>query len=322
MGRKSTLDSLPEIRRKTFSYRSVPEIEENLTPVGRELYDLYRKKIIFETANSPVLSLTRFYWGEFLRTLIDIAAKDYFPTTHHDSSPDLQGIIDLAKLLLTSLGYLDDADVASIQGGEHIRMIDPQPKYKTYSELEALSKIWEQEKKIVGMVHGAFDPPHGGHGRTFAMTYPYCDVLLVPFDSNTLLRHRKSREGDIRPRYPQLAWRMWEVASLPVVDYVFVSPVLPGSEDKQWAKLYKGLNIRILGAASDNTLLPTFTEEMSELGGHVIYESPINISSTKLMNEITDGKTPGYKTSIDRLVEIVEERALRSGFLRDYPNGT
>ena len=64
-------------------------------------------------------------------------------------------------------------------------------------------------------------------------------ILLVGFDKNSILRARK---GSDRPRFPQLAWRMWETGSLPTVDYVFVLPVdTPNFED--YFRIYKELGM-------------------------------------------------------------------------------
>jgi hypothetical protein len=311
--------NLPFRREPLYFYSEPPE--ELIAMVGgEERYYYLTGEILGHMFSNPSLSFLRNTFGELLWKM------------HNSDEPESEGgyssldkLVTISKLQewLTLFGFVLGQEIKSVQEGEHIRDINPAPKYKTYPELLELAQIWKQEGKVVGLVHGAFDPPHNGHSSLFYKIWPYCDVLLIGFDSNSTIRHRK---GEDRPRFPQLAWRMWEVASLPTVDNVFVLPVSPPVEGEKYSRIYEELGISILGTRVDNPFLGEYRRRMNKLGGHVLSYVIHNWSSTRQMNAIKSHRTqdwlllsPEYlKPTIDNL----EKKALSFGYLGDYPNGT
>jgi hypothetical protein len=270
---------------------------------------------------NPLLSFLREGYSQML--------GDYYQKDIED--PRNAARIAYLQQALSLYGLAIGSELESIAAGASLTLVDPAPKYLTYPELLNLARDWRKEHKRIGLVHGTFDPPHIGHSRTFYMTYPYCDILLIGFDPNTVTKNRKGdiSAGDIRPRFPQLAWRMWEVASLPTVDYVFVGPVEPGKEEEQWSEICRDLNIKILGTNLEHTYLAAYQKRMENLGGYVITEPGLGWTSTRLMRDLECFPSPTHRnffqvfeTIVRDIAEKGDKQALATGYLRDYPNGT
>jgi hypothetical protein len=228
-------------------------------------------------------------------------------------------LISIAKIQewMTIFGLALGSEIENIRDrGDLMSRIDPVPKYVPQNELGELGDRWRDEHKLAGMFHGALDPTHVGHSRLAMITYEYCDVLIVGFDSNEWLRHRKGLD---RPRFPQLAWRMWELASMPTVDHVFVLP-REVDNDEAFGKLYEKLGVRVLGCGGNNPLLPEFRRRMDRLGGVVIAEDAnLTYSSTEMLGQIMQ---PGEATSLSlqglqAMADKIDAKARAAGYLRD-----
>lgn len=218
------------------------------------------------------------------------------------------------KSISNGLGLVSSSQIEAIEDRGKVELVDLRPKYKEWEDLVDLAEKWESEDKIVGLVHGAFDPPHIGHSHLFATVRPCCHHLLVGFDSNQLLR---SRKGGDRPRFPQLAWRMAEVASLPTVDYVFKMPV-EKVERERYIQTYKQLRIDILGIGSDNPLVDEFQYRMLGLGG-LLVKAPRegHFSSTIMLERLRDDELTKSVTKLPEIrgwAEEMNQFAINMGF--------
>ena len=327
MGNEGNLNnSNPEYRREPHHSRPSLFSRER---VGKERYYNLIGMIIIDLYLNPSLSFSRLCWGNHLREMWRrLKFQEERESTPYTIN-DILVTIDRLEMWLTGYGLILDSEAETMRHLGHVNLDNRAPKYKTYDELLALSDQWKSEGKLVGLVHGAFDPPHIAHSTTFYYVWPYCDILLGGFDSNSLV---KARKGPDRPRFPQLAWRMWEIASLPTIDYVFVSPIQPGKEDKQWPELYERLNIKAIGTEQHNPLLPKFLRSMYKLDGKVITDEENWWSSTAMMRDREihaeknlDNVLISDTLSKDHFIEEVnriEQQALAAGYLRDYPHGT
>lgn len=312
--------NLPEMRRKPGYYY---EPDDPFELVGEKRYFELHGQIMRQIFLNPSLSFSRFCWGELLWKL------------HHTEEPIIEdglshldvlsGIMFLQKWL-TMFGLAIGYEIEGIQGGDHFEIIDPAPKYKTYDELLELANDWKYHEMVVGESHGAFDPPHIGHARMFYHIWPYCDVVIVGFDKNSLLKKRKDKiKEEDRPRFPQLAWRMWEIASLPTVDYVYVHPA-SGTIHDDYSKVYRDLGVKVVGTSDDNPYLEVNRKNMNELGGHVIADDRHVWSSTRMFIDLTEKDI--VKRSLLSVKDLhkdadrIEKIALAAGYLWDYPDGT
>lgn len=304
-------------RKREALYFDIPDLEEI---EDKDRYSRLTGLIVQHMFLYPSLSFSRYCWGELLWKMWN--TNEPMEEGNYDSLDVLMSIWCLQGFL-TQFGLLLGSEVETIRDmHERPKVVNPAPKYATWAELEEQAEKWKNEGKTVGLVHGSFDPPHIGHGRLIACVWPYCDVLLAGFDPNWLLRERK---GPDRPRFPQLAWRMWEVASLPTVDNVFVLPV-SSRDDRKYFEIYRRLGVRVMGTSADNIYLPQYRERMAQLDGHVIVEDPFRWSSTRLIGDLSNQKIQERvllsKTSVKSEARRIQKEALAAGYLRDYPNGT
>ncbi len=306
----------PEFRRLPKYFYYPPNFVESL---GQERFnELFGEAIKLTFTNTP------FFSRIFLkRVLWEFHNNPELPRTYHYTEEDILNSIVYLQTLATTFGVLLGEEIESIQSGKEPETVNPAPKYLTWQELSDLSTQWAEEKKVVGLCHGAFDPPHVGHSRLFISVWPYCDVLLVGFDKNTMIRKRK---GENRPRFPQLAWRMWELALLPTVDYVFVLPP-DEPENEKYEEIYKHLGIKVMGTDESNPLLPEYERRLKKLGGKVITTSSGRervLTSTKMFTDLSNSELSQYQSmkSLLSRAKQMEEVALVAGYLRDYPQGT
>lgn len=306
-----------ELRRSSIYYHSVKR-EELANP---ERYDQITVEPLRQILLNPSFSFSRICWGDMLWELYHTDECKRFGFNEVDRMIS----ITFFQEILTISGLFLGQEIKNIQEGEKPQRIDPAPKYVTWSGLGELADKWKKEGLLLGGAHGAYDPPHVGHSRNVSKVWPYSDVLIVGFDSNAYLNKRKSKMGEERPRYPQLAWRMWEIASLPTVDYVFVIPINE-SDDDAFFEMYRRLNIKVLGTTDDHPLLPKYSASIAELGGLVVTDSEHPWSSTKTMRQLSDEdfqkRVVMSPESIHSVANRIEKEALKAGYLRDYPDGT
>ncbi|HWA51605.1 MAG TPA: hypothetical protein VG895_00940 [Patescibacteria group bacterium] len=125
---------------------------------------------------------------------------------------------------------------------------------------------------------------------------------------------------------------MWEIASSPIVDKVFVLPIHDNLNTDFFRSLYKELCISVLGTDASNPLLQEYVREMASIGGKVIseirwqYGSNKEWSSTQMYDLQNDPRfrlihPNGWQDILDKAAEI-NQHALQTGYLRDYPDGT
>jgi nicotinic acid mononucleotide adenylyltransferase len=300
-----------------------PEIKDIL---GNPKYGWIQNSLHILMLN-PSLSITRQYFSDALWRMYN--EFEEIKTQSDFTNDDIYNHVQYLESILTIFGFCTKPQIETMKPeggrkGEHLKLLIPTEKYKPYDELKVITQAAVAEGKAVGIVQGCFDPPQVGHVHNAAELYPYCDIVLFGFNKNSQLQEAK---GADRPRFPQLAWRMWEVASLPSVDYVFVLPTTSYHAGEEYTLICKDLGVTVMGAGHDNPLLPIYQERMQRLGGKVIaHEYPWSgHSSTFVMKHITNPNSVEAtipRMILDAQVEGLDAYARNVGYLRDYPNGT
>jgi hypothetical protein len=270
---------------------------------------------------NPSLSGLRGYYLDLLQNLF------FNPTVIAKDISEL-GDFDDKELEMISKFIFSEASYIATVGGLVLRseinsitsQIEPQ-----YDALPLKYLTWQQAKdftrdfKEVGLIHGSFDPTHIGHAGLAQIVYAHSEILLVGFDSDESLNQRKGARNDSRPRFP-LAWRMFEMASLPTVAGVFVLPTDENTGSDTYAQIYKELGISVLGCGVNNVYLKEYENRMAGLGGRVVTQDLEMLSSTRLMQLIAL-KEPGAlpeQREIMRIAKFYEIVALEMGFLHDF----
>ncbi len=304
-----------ELRRPLLNFEQVPDNE-----IRQALGSTYEAD--YGSLKRDILRFV-FFEPEF-NAMQNMLAKMIYEL-HNDSEArtllGLTGPLFLAYLqdIATQWGLLLGEDVRRMQKGERVTPIVDEGKYLTREELFAQAEKWKREGKTVGIVHGAFDPPHVGHARLFAHMHQATDVLLVGVDNDTNLQGRK---GAGRPRFP-LAGRLYNIASLPTVDYVFRMPIDVDS-DEAYEELYQKLGVRVVGSGSDNRFLPNYQARMRKVGGVVVandFSTERLHSSTGLIDKLGNVELAenilGDPNLFERRYQWLTEQAALAGFLRE-----
>jgi hypothetical protein len=311
------------VKRLAIKFEEVNR-DEVVEILGEERWRYLTAPLLNQMFEDPSFSVTR---GMMLSMLWELwnepwEAKSLSEPYAYDDYEILISI-NVLQAWGTEYGLITGEEIASIKDkGQKVDLLDPKNKYLTQSKLYSKAEEWKRLDKTVGLVHGAFDPQHMGHAQLFGVTWQYCDVLLVGFDPNWLLKERK---GADRPRFPQLAWRMWEVASLPQVEGVFVLPIKEAKGD-EFSELYDRLGVKVLGTTEDNPYKDQYVKHMDRVDGYVAVVSPPKWSSTKLMESLSNMElkrrmlmnVDNYQSYANR----IEQKALKSGFLQDYTDRT
>lgn len=302
--------------RRTPTYYHSQDYDEIIRSIGQERWNFLTADIFKLLFLDPSFEVKRQVFGNMLWELHNNPSEAQ--EAGYDPSDVMISIMVLQELS-TSFGIILGSEIKQIQEGKRVEIIDPSPKYSSWDSLVEQAREWREQRGTIGIAHGAFDPPHVSHSRLYSKIWPYCDHLIVGFDSN---RHLRSRKGEDRPRFPQLAWRMWEVTSLPTVDKVFVLPIDPVEDvEKQFVEIYKTLGVTVMGTSDDNVLLPQYKERMDKLGGMLISGDPERWSSTKMMANLSDKEIARNALidleEIQKYAQDREKLALAAGFLKD-----
>lgn len=276
---------------------------------------------------NPSLSITRQYFASSLWYMYNRNEEIKRLAGYDDD--DIYTHITYLESVLTVFGLatrleLEQMKPAGGKYGEALIPINQSGKYKTYAELKLLTQALRMQGKVVGLYQGCFDPTHIGHVNKAAEMYPYCDIVLCGFNKNSQVRDAK---GPDRPRYSQLAWRMWEMASVPVVDYVFVLPISHYHAGEELTNMCKELGVTVMATGHDNPLLPVYEERMQQVGGFVVannYRSGSH-SSTLVAGHLADHAF--VTADVPRMIlgtqlELLDAHARKCGYLHDYPDGT
>lgn len=184
----------------------------------------------------------------------------------------------------TGLAFSNDI-MHTLYGQDRFKIprTSPVGKYMSYESVMKLT----QEGGVTGLFHGSFDAPHSGHMGMIPELYRYSERVVIGFSNDDLLR-LKATENDPRPLHP-LEWRMWEMASHPMVDAVFVVPIRPSSHiDEEFMRMYEELNVTRLISGRNNPLLPNYQNRMRQLGGRVIIHNEGFVSSTLREEQIRE----------------------------------
>lgn len=310
----------PEFRREPVYYHS-RDIEETQKLLRLDRWKQIILPLYQQLFYEPSLQFHRGLYASLLWELYvhpEEARKEGYSEIEIIAS-----IIEIQEIA-THYGLILGSEIQQMHHSEKpFNDIDASTKYASWDEIVGYAQNCSDKGEIIALTHGAFDPAHVGHGAALASVWAYADHVIVGFDTNTLLRQRK---GHDRPRFPQLAWRMWEIANLPTVDKVFVIPI-NNTNDEEYFELYKKLNIKVLGTSQDNPYLERYQERMQQLGGIVVAkERRVTISSTQTIQDLTEISKEGFFAGrLTQLHNWVSEREnfVRSlGFLHDYPNGT
>lgn len=322
MGSRERWSSGPYRREPAYAGIELPP--DPFVLFSNERYGWMRSSLDLLTLNLS-LSLSRQYFSDKLWGLYN--HPDEIKTVSGFDDEDIKAHITYLEATLTMFGLCLKRELTTMEPtdgrkGRTLNIIDPSAKYLSYEELRELAKVWRDQGKMIGIIQGCFDPQHIGHSQLAAETYPYCDVLVCGFNKNSQIRLAK---GEDRPRYPQLAWRMWEMASTPVIDFVFVMPTKEYDSD-EYTDMYRELGIKLMGAGHDNLFLPVYEERMRRLGGKVMVSGrPNHPSSTEIVQTLVDKAIASAhlpRVILQGQIEMVDRMAKRAGYLRDYPQGT
>jgi hypothetical protein len=314
-----------QYKREPF-YRNVDMPHDVLEILDNPKYGWIRSSLPFLMLN-PSLSVTRQYFSDALWRMYNHSEEIKRESNFTDD--DIYGHVRYLESVLTVFGFCSQRDLERMRPslgkkGEILLPVDPSQKYKTYDELKRITQELTTHGKVVGIVHGCFDPGQVGHLHLASEIFPYCDIVLCGFQKNSQISEAK---GADRPRFPQLAWRMWEMASSPAINYVFVLPTTSYYAGEEITEIYRDLGVTVLGAGYDNPLLPVYEERMQKLGGKVIANKYrwSRHSSTLVMKYVEDPTaTVGIlpRMILEAQVTGLDKRAKRAGYLRDYPDGT
>lgn len=169
-----------------------------------------------------------------------------------------------------------------------------------FSSLKEETTKWHSNGDTIGILHGAFDFPHFRHILNLIEMYPFTNRIIVLLDQNWLVKELKDDPQDPRPRVESLIWKMWQLAILPTVDAVGVTPIqkIEGESSEEltlrlhaeWNSIYSDLHISVLSTDPNHPLFDTYQKRMAERGGVVIANStlPWWLEGTLLTKSATD----------------------------------
>jgi rfaE bifunctional protein nucleotidyltransferase chain/domain len=170
-------------------------------------------------------------------------------------------------------------------------------KVKTFPEIEEILQLAHKDKKKVVLCHGVFDLLHPGHLRHFKRAKAEGDLLVV-----TVTPDRFVNKGPGRPVFTE-ALRLESLAALEDIDYVLLndSPDAIFAIKKIKPDLYvKGLEYS--NAAADVTgKISQEVQAVESVGGKVFFTDEIVFSSSSLLNQFFDPKSPEAAAFLDRL---------------------
>lgn len=310
--------------------------ESESSVVRKPLYyhsesDLYREMLgqrwewaitplFTELFSSPSFRFHRSFYGNMIEEMWnhpELARESGYKDT------EILASIAVMQEITTGFGFILGKEIQNLHStNEGIQNIDAASKYAPWNELKSFAQSEANIGHVNGIVYGSIDPPHLGHARMLTQVWPHCHNLFVGFDRNSVISTRKGTPEDPRPRFPQLAWRMWEVASLPTVDKVFVLPVTEQTEEA-YLQMCADLRITVMGTSEDNVYLDKYQRMMKKLGGTVVVKDR-EWSSTDLVAELAKPSIYPFdrSESLQQWATEQEAQARSFGFLRDYPEGT
>lgn len=297
------------MRRHLQYFESPPDFLDDLGK--QEYYGIFGPTLIRMFVN-PQLSQTRYELGTALLQMSERYVQD--PSLFRLES------IKLLQGWLSMFGLASDTEIRDARKGMPIGFADTASKYRAYEGMVRQTGDWKSKGEIIAFMHGAFDPTTIYHSALAASLWPYCDHLLIGFDSNTYLRNRKGMD---RPRFPELGWRMLQMASLFSVDAVFVNPY-PEVHDP-FLRIYDELGVDVLGSDVNSIYYGQYLERMLSRG-YVLGFKRGEYHSTDLMQHINDPRVQQRAgislEDVHQHARDIEALAREAGFLHDFPNGT
>ena len=169
-------------------------------------------------------------------------------------------------------------------------------KIKLKDEISELLENEKKKGKSVVQCHGVFDLLHPGHIKHFEEAKNQGDILVVSVTADQFVN-----KGPGRPAFSQQL-RLESLASLSVVDYVTLS-----EESTAVGAIYSiKPNIYVKGKEykdEKNDLTGKISEEalaVEKLGGKIYFTDDITFSSSYLINEYIESKTPELKEYISK----------------------
>lgn len=213
--------------------------------------------------------------------------------------------------LTTHLGLLSPQETLYVLLDDHLPYLandTSDTKYQTWSEAVALADNWQRDEKVIGLIHGTFDPPHIGHFRCIQHLHQHCDHVIVGIDPDPITAQRKGLD---RPRY-DIRWRLWELLQSPYVSAGIVMPITRTS-DKAFNEIYQALHIDAIAVCPDNRLRRVYENRVGQ--GRVVVDPGSRVYSSTELHAHTHGIL-GQESA--QFIEFLTNRASQSRVLHDH----
>lgn len=162
--------------------------------------------------------------------------------------------------------------------------------------LSEVTREVSKEKRVIGMFHGSFDPPHWVHLSIANYYRQFCDLLIVGVDSDDLLRLRK---GEGHPRF-EFQRRYDILSSFPnAIDLVAQVPteIIRNRQydSQEIVKFYQSFGVGIVFFDGNEPHRDWRIEQITKAGAQPFDISPYKekvFSSTELMRMRSGGNIP------------------------------
>lgn len=140
-----------------------------------------------------------------------------------------------------------------------------------------IAQQWADDGETIGILHGAMDGPHLGHGYATRESFRRTTKSIVCVDPNWLVKFKQTTQDDPRPRIASIVWKLWQFAILPTVDMVIEAPIRPGENPQVvYPRIYDELHITRLATRSDHPLYHEYEQRMRAVNGEVVPVYPIH----------------------------------------------
>lgn len=304
-------------------YINKPLIEE-LRSFGYDIYYQVFGHFYAQIFRDPRLSEVEFAFNKFYYDLAENYQYLGYPFSKMNQAHWLHFIRDLGRLLGLYIHTQPSIKTGKISPPQY----NINSKYITYEQLKENCDYWKSINLKISLVHGSFDPPTVGHAYLISDFRHRVEFdsqkhtkTIVGFDLPTIVKARKSSEGDIRPRFKQLAWKMLEMATVNSIDAIFAMPITDPEEisNEKYIEVYGELGVDFLGCSAGHSLRQSYESAMQDVGGRVVPMPYVYASSTNLYDSSAN-LWGGYLCDFyQNYGTSMEQKARDMGYLSDYP---